>query len=247
MMPGIILASGYGSLRRCGYPKTLEPVGDKPMLARIVETAISAGVTDLVVVVNPHSGDKIRGALAGYHGLRFAVQPDRRGAADAIMHGINALPASRDCVVLYGDMPLWRSDTVWRLMHSHLRHGAALSLAPAPLDRALAPELDRYGRVLRDCRGRVCAVVDPRDVTSSEVNPSLWAFDTNWFCRKLGAIPAVPRGDMHPPERSPQPLVELAHNHGSLIGETAVYDPREALGVNSAEELERIRKIASST
>ena len=254
-LPALVLASGYGSFQGNGtaIPKVVELLGNRPMIARIVETVLEAGFDPCIVVVNPLFSEKVKEAIslaAGAEGkVRFVVQPERRGSADAVER---ALPILRelgvtDFIVVYGDMPFWKCETMHALASGHTRHGAVLSMV------SVAREADPvcfnwYGRIVRDNAGQVSRVVEWKDATSEElalptVNPSIWGLNVRWFSENVRRVVPCERGDGRPPERYLPPLIQMAHDENQPVFEFPLTDHIQALGVNTLEELERARSV----
>ena len=246
---GIILASGYGALN--GRPKVVEPIGDRPMIIRCVASAITARLSPVVIVVNALNREEIQSVVTSYFRSKricFALQPERTGAADATLRGLAKLNGKRtgDFAIIFGDMPLWRAETIRQVVDLRARKQATVAMATVSLDSPHPKEVERFGRVIRDGDGLISRIVEPAEAVPEElrattVNPSLYAFETDWFERHaLLPAPHV-RHDGYPAEHYLPPLVGLAVSQWLRIAEHTLCDPEEALGVNTPEELARVR------
>ncbi|MCL5666331.1 MAG: sugar phosphate nucleotidyltransferase [Patescibacteria group bacterium] len=252
----IIPAAGFGSF--CpdrSVTKVVADVGNgELMINRIVRTVKQTGVIgSLVVVIGDRSknqfGDQIRQALrsAGHIDVKFAVQPDRFGAADAVARGLKCLNGEDHLLVTLGDMGAWTSETMTRLIEAHLRDGkAAISLVtvtPPPGD----PIAD-YGRIARDGQGGILSVFEPDEMEGRElagvktVNPSLYVFNRRWFENNFRDIKPVSKDGLTAERHLPK-LLKIARGQGAKIIEIPVADHNEARGVNNAAQLERLRQI----
>jgi len=253
----VVIAAGYGSVSKengSPFPKVLEAVGGKSMVIRAIKVVRESGLGPCVVVVNPESGNLIVSECerAGITGIHYEVQPERTGTADALSLSIPWLHGRgiTDFVATYADMPLWTPETVALLAKAHIASRAVISKVTVKRTRRF-PELDRYGRVLRDGNGHIARVVEidranPQELKAKSVNPSLWAWNGIWFLNHVRRVKPVPRGDGRPAERHLPPLVGVAYEEGEWIMEVPLANPAEALGVNNAAELARVRVIAEA-
>lgn len=253
----IIPAAGFGSV--CPDRSASKVVADtmgEPMICRVARTVKEAGLSgSLVVVVGCSSknayANQIRDVLrlAGHTDVRFAVQPDRFGAADAVSRGITCLNGEGHFLVTFPDMPAWRLETHRRLVEAHLADRAVITMATI-----CPPEGDpvqTYGRIARDADGQIIAVFEPSELNGRKltgvktVNPSLYVFRRSWYEANFNLIPPVSKGDGYPAERHLPKFLPIAHRQGAKILEVPVEDYREALGVNNYEELKRVREVLS--
>jgi bifunctional UDP-N-acetylglucosamine pyrophosphorylase/glucosamine-1-phosphate N-acetyltransferase len=228
--------------------------GGELMISRIVRCVKQAGVTGSIVVVigdsrkNPY-GEQIRQALtsAGHADVKFAIQPDRLGAADAVVRGLEQLDGETHILVTFGDMPLWRPETFGRLVTAHLLQKAHISMVTVRPPHGHPTE--RYGRIARDGGGRILAAFEPSELREGQlqgavsVNPSLYVFERVWFEANWNLIPPVDKGDGFQPEFHLPKLLPIAHEKGFKISEVRLEDPSEALGVNTPEDLAEVQEV----
>ncbi len=154
----IILAAGAGKRMKSVLPKVLQPVAGRPMLAHVIDTARQlqpAGIH----VVHGHGGEAVRAAFAGQDDLNWAEQAQQLGTGHAVQQAMPAIPDTTQVLVLYGDVPLIRADTLRALLHD------------APRLAVLVAELDAptgYGRIVRDAEGKVAAIVEQKDADAEQ-------------------------------------------------------------------------------
>src|SRR5690606_17823067 len=149
----VILAAGEGKRMKSALPKVLQRVGGRPMLAHVVDTARAlrpAGIH----VVHGHGGEAVRAAFAGHDDLHWVEQAQQLGTGHAVQQAMPAIPDGAEVLVLYGDVPLTRPDTLRRLLEAE---GLLRVLVAEPDDPT------GYGRVIRDPQGKVKAIVEHRD------------------------------------------------------------------------------------
>jgi bifunctional UDP-N-acetylglucosamine pyrophosphorylase/glucosamine-1-phosphate N-acetyltransferase len=181
----VILAAGQGKRMYSARPKVLQPLAGRPLLAHVVDTARAIRPAAIHVVYG-HGGEEVRAAFAEDADLKWALQAEQLGTGHALMQAMPAIPDDRRVLVLYGDVPLIRAQTLERLAAG----GAAgkLTLLTARVDDATG-----YGRVLRNGHGEVTRIVEHNDATDderrvNEINTGLIAFDARALRRYLGNL-----------------------------------------------------------
>lgn len=159
----VILAAGQGTRMKSALPKVLHPVAGRPMVAWAVKAARDLGARD-VVVVTGHGAERVEQALSG-QGVKFARQEQQLGTGHAFLCGVDALASQGDAdvLVLYGDTPLLRPETLRGLLDDHRERGSALTILTGEL-----PDATGYGRIIRDASGNVERIVEQKDTTPEE-------------------------------------------------------------------------------
>jgi bifunctional UDP-N-acetylglucosamine pyrophosphorylase/glucosamine-1-phosphate N-acetyltransferase len=155
----VILAAGQGKRMQSNLPKVLQPLAGKPLLQHVLLTAQQLQPAALHVVYG-HGGDQVRAAFANQP-LQWALQAEQRGTGHALLQAMPAIPDDHQVLVLYGDVPLLRADTLRELLA--LAANEQLALLTVQLGNPTG-----YGRVLRDARGRVRAIVEEKDATAAQ-------------------------------------------------------------------------------
>lgn len=158
----VILAAGQGTRMKSALPKVLHPVAGRPMVAWAVKSARELGARN-VVVVTGHGAEKVEAALEG-SGVTFARQDQQLGTGHAFLCGVDALGAQdADVLVLYGDTPLLRTETLRALIDDHRARGGAFTILSGELADATG-----YGRIVRSADGTVERIVEQKDATEAE-------------------------------------------------------------------------------
>ncbi|WP_165857162.1 bifunctional UDP-N-acetylglucosamine diphosphorylase/glucosamine-1-phosphate N-acetyltransferase GlmU [Marinobacter sp. JSM 1782161] len=155
----VILAAGEGSRMKSSLPKVLHPVAGKPMLHHVIDTARSLDAAGIHVVIG-HGADKVRASISDDN-LHWALQEQQLGTGHAVAQALPDVPEDARVLVLYGDVPLIRSETL-----SHLAgqvSETALGLLTVEL-----PDPDGYGRIVRDDGGNVQAIVEQKDASDDQ-------------------------------------------------------------------------------
>ena len=184
----IILAAGVGTRMRSRTPKPLHPICGRPMLLHVVHALESVRPRSTVVVVG-HGGDLVSEETERlapvWAGVRFAEQVQQNGTGDATAVGMTRLDGDDyddDSVVLVlpGDTPLLRSETLAELVRSHDENRNAATILTSTLD-----DPSGYGRVVRAGDGRVLRVVEQRDASPEELDIKEWNTGVYAFRRDL--------------------------------------------------------------
>jgi len=153
----VILAAGLGKRMHSDLPKVLHPLAGKPLLAHVVATARSLK-PGLICIVYGHGGERVRAAL-GQDDLIWAKQEPQLGTGHALAQALPHLNPKVPTLVLYGDVPLIRAETLGSLCQAA---GKGLALLTVELDDPRG-----YGRIIRS-RGAIRRIVEEKDATKAE-------------------------------------------------------------------------------
>ena len=154
----IILAAGEGKRMRSTRPKVLQPIAGRPMLAQVIAAARALQPAGIHVVYG-HGGEQVRQAFADQPDLHWAEQEKQLGTGHAVEQAMPGVPDAATVLVLYGDVPLIRSETLRRLLAAPGR----LAVLVAELEDPTG-----YGRIVRDAEGRVAAIVEQKDADAEQ-------------------------------------------------------------------------------
>jgi len=154
----IILAAGEGKRMKSARPKVLQPIAGRPMLAHVIDAARALRPAGIHVVYG-HGGEQVRAAFAAQVDLAWAEQAQQLGTGHAVQQAVPAIPDGAKVLVLYGDVPLIRSETLQRLLTAE---GRLAVLVAEPEDPA------GYGRIVRDAAGKVAAIVEHKDADDEQ-------------------------------------------------------------------------------
>lgn len=234
----IILCAGKGSRMGGERQKTLLPVLGTPM-ARHVAAAVSAAKPSKTVAVVGFEADKVIKTLSACPWpVEFAVQKNRSGTGGAARAALEKIRARRgDAVVINGDMPAVTGALVRKLVRSHKKSGAAVTVVTAETENPRG-----YGRIVRGAGGKVKKIAEEADATPEEkrlreINAGIYCFKLPFLhtaAGKLGNKNAL--GEYYITD-----LVEAALSHGETANTVTVNavraDFEEVAGVNTPEEL----------
>lgn len=173
----VIMAAGKGTRLKSKRAKVLHEIAGQPLLAHVIKAAQKIVPAEDVYVVIGHQADKVRSAIEPM-GVKFVLQADQRGTGHAIMCAREEVSAYQNLLVLSGDVPLIRTETIARVRDFHLSRQAAMTILTAePADPF------GYGRIIRTANGsdKVKAIVEQKSLSKSqqkerEINSGIYAF-----------------------------------------------------------------------
>lgn len=225
----VILAAGQGTRMHSRLPKVLHPVGDRPMLTHVVDTAHHLD-SETIHVVYGHGGDRVRETLS-HLAVNWVLQEEQLGTGHAVQQAMAHIPDSATVLVLYGDVPLVSEPTLQPLVKAAREGNVALLTA-------VMQDPTGYGRVLRDEHGAVRSVVEEKDATEAqraidEINTGLLA------CRadRLRVWLARVDNDNVQAEYYLPDIIELAVADGIPVLPVPAVTAEEAMGVNNKLQL----------
>jgi bifunctional UDP-N-acetylglucosamine pyrophosphorylase/glucosamine-1-phosphate N-acetyltransferase len=226
-LAAIVMAGGLGTRMKSATPKHLHPILGRRMVDWVIAAARGAGVTRVVVVASPDSA-------GSYDGLEVAVQETPLGTGDAVRSARAALEDSGgDVLVLNGDVPALRPETVRALVETHRSEKAAATvLAFGPADARA------YGRIVRDGDGRLARIVEARDASPAElalteVNSGIYVFSGPKLWPVLDRLePKNAQGELYVTD-----TLGLLVGDGDTVAVHAADDPFEVEGINTRAEL----------
>ena len=228
------MAAGKGTRLRSRRPKVLHEVGGKALLRYVIATARELAANEDIYVIVGHQADRVREAVATT-GVQFIDQKEQRGTGHAIQCARDAISMYEHILVLSGDVPLIKPETLQRLMTLHLAQGAAMTILTAqPANPA------GYGRVIRSSMElpAVEAIVEQKALTPEqqsvrEINSGIYAFEV---APLLANLDKMSTNNAHG-EYYLTDMAGLLHAAGEKVAALMAADPIEVLGANTIAEL----------
>ncbi len=155
----VILAAGQGTRMRSAQPKVLHALAGKPLVQHVIETAQRLGAAAIHTVVG-HGAGQVQGRLAQLP-TRWVMQEQQLGTGHAVAQALPGIADDSRVLVLYGDVPLARAETLAQLLQAA---GDGVALLTVEL-----PDPTGYGRILRDAHGAIRAIVEQKDATPEQL------------------------------------------------------------------------------
>src|SRR5918994_1748623 len=155
----VILAAGQGKRMKSDLPKVLQPLAGRPILSHVVQAA-KALRADAIHIVYGHGGDQVRTTLAD-EPVSWALQAEQLGTGHAVAQAMPAIPDDHQVLILYGDVPLVRTQTLQQLVEQSSERSIGLMTV-------VLADPSGYGRVVRDGAGNVVRIVEQKDANTKE-------------------------------------------------------------------------------
>jgi len=226
----VVLAAGRGTRMRSELPKPLVRLAGRPIVVRLVDAIVAAGIDDIVVVVG-YGADQVRAALP--QGVRTVLQTVRDGTAGAVDCARQAAADADEVLVFVGDSPLVSATSIRRLVRERRRRGV-----PAAFLTATFPSPLPYARVIRSVDGSVADCIEERDCTPEQV--AVREYMTSHYAFSGSALwPALSRVAPHPEtgERYLTHVLGLLIADGGRVETVAAERWQELVGLNTPEEV----------
>jgi len=231
----IILAAGKGTRMRSGMAKVLHRAGGRTLLEHVIRACRRLKPLRLIAVVG-HQAEQV-GAVATSLGAQAVVQQPQRGTGHAVQMARRAIPKSAKlAVIVPGDAPLLRAETLASLLDAHRRGNAVATILSADLD-----DPGEYGRIVRDAEGRVEAIVEQKAATPEqrairEVNSSIYCFTLE----KLWPLLAALRPENAHHELYLTDVIALLRQRNERVLAQIAADSNEILGCNTRAHLAEV-------
>jgi bifunctional UDP-N-acetylglucosamine pyrophosphorylase/glucosamine-1-phosphate N-acetyltransferase len=229
----VILAAGLGTRMKSRKAKVLHRAGGRYLIEHVLRTAQALAPPARIFVVVGHQSAEVRAALQT-PGIGFIEQSEQKGTGHALMVAADTLSRlDGRLVILYGDCPLVRPQTLAGLVAAQQSSDAAGAILTAVMDDPTG-----YGRVLRDRDGHVTGVVEqragtPEQLAIKEANMGLYCYRAATFWKHIQDLqPNNPAREYYLTD-----MVEILHRAGHAITAYCIEDESEVLGINDRAEL----------
>jgi bifunctional UDP-N-acetylglucosamine pyrophosphorylase/glucosamine-1-phosphate N-acetyltransferase len=234
-----ILAAGKGTRLKSQLPKVLHQIGGKPLLQHVIDAAKQiVPVKDIFAVVG-HEAERVKDAVV-HSGIGFVLQTEQRGTGHALMMSREALAGYDHVLVLSGDAPLVRAETIAQLRDYHLQQSAAMTLLSA-----LPPDPFGYGRVLRKSKTSplVTEIVEEKALTPKQRKAKLREINAGFYA--FAVKPLYAHIDRLETENTHKEfyltdMAAILSKAKSKVVAIPVADDMEVAGINTRVELARL-------
>lgn len=237
----IILAAGKSTRMKSAIPKVLHPLCGRPMLGYVLDLVKGLKPKQVVAVLG-HQQELVRKVLP--KGVKIAIQKKLIGTADAVKTGLSALKGFKgDVLILYGDAPLLKKDTLKKLLDYHSINNVDATLLTAELKKPFG-----YGRIMRDKLFSICGIVEEKDADEvqkdiKEINTGIMVFKKDALNKNLKYI----RANNRKKEYYLTDIVGILAKKNYLVDGVKAQDAQEALGINTRAELAKANSVMQKT
>ncbi len=237
----IILAAGKGSRMQKSLAKVLIPIAGKPTLEYVLDVAEKLKPTRTVVVVG-HQADRVQEIFSN-RDIEFVLQEEQLGTGHAARQTEQTLANFEGYIlVLCGDMPLLKAETLERLLQQHKESSAKCSV----LTLKSKPDND-FGRIIRDVNGSFLRIVEYRDASAEEknvdeFNSGVYCFDKSLFFK---ALPCIGDGNVQK-EYYLTDTLEYSVKCGFPVASVQTVDTDEIIGINTPDDLRRAEQLLNT-
>jgi UDP-N-acetylglucosamine pyrophosphorylase len=234
----LILAAGKGTRMKSDLPKVLHPVLGKPMLGYVIELAREVASEKTVAIIG-HGRDLVKAQTAEY-GIAYAIQDPQLGTGHAVMQAEQNLNGfAGNVLVLSGDVPLLKAETVRALLAEHEKTNAVATVLTTILDNPFG-----YGRIIRNAAGFVTKTVEQKDASDAEkeikeINSGIYVFEKENLFRALKRITNHnAQKEYYLPD-----VFNIFFSEQKKIAAVVCKNPDEIRGVNTPEQLAEVEAV----
>jgi len=226
-----ILAAGKGTRMKSSKPKVLHPIAGRPMLRHLVSTVQSLNINNVHVVVGS-GADEVKQSFQN-DDIDFVLQLEQKGTGHAVMQALPHLDESKRVLILLGDAPLLKAETIEQMLKCECDLGVLTVIQANPFN---------YGRIIRQ-HDQIIEIVEEKDAGDeqrqiSEVNTGVMIADVKKLSRWLDRItPENSQGELLLTD-----IVKVANSDGDVVKGIVAADPIEVQGVNDFEQLSQLER-----
>ncbi len=234
----LVLAAGLGTRMKSSRAKVLHEVLSKPMVLHVMDTVKTLDLDQTYVVVG-HQREKVAELVNEYQ-AKCIIQEEQLGTGHAVLSAEKELHSIGGTVlILSGDVPLIRVETLQAMLAGHIRNKPVLTLMTTTLD-----DPANYGRIMRNSQGKLLEIIEEKDATDeqkkiSEINAGIYCVEVEFLFDALKKVTTDNKqGEMYLTD-----IVKIAINAGLQVDIFSVASSEEVLGINSRNELAEANKF----
>ncbi len=233
----IILAAGKGERMKSELPKVLHCLCGRPLVSYVLSLVKDLKIKSKVAVVG-YKHEKVRAHLGG--DIKVAVQEKLLGTADAVRKALALLKGFHGTtLILYGDIPLLKKETIDKLIKRHRDVGASATFLTAKMEKPQG-----YGRVLRDKYSTMCGIIEEKDADDfqkdiKEINTGIACFDKDKLVEALKSV----KLNKKKKEYYLTDVIGILYSKNELVETVDLSDACEGMGINSQKELAKAARV----
>jgi bifunctional UDP-N-acetylglucosamine pyrophosphorylase/glucosamine-1-phosphate N-acetyltransferase len=230
----IVLAAGRGKRMGSDLPKVLLQVCNRPMISYILDALKKLGIEKPIAVISK-TGGIVKETLGD--AAEYALQEEQLGSGNAVASARDAARGAKHVIIMCGDSPLFRIETIRSLMETHLKEGATVTMLSCNLDDPTG-----YGRIVRNESGEITGIVEEKLANAEqkaikEINGGCYAFDGGWLWENIDLMSKNEVGEYCLTE-----MVDIAVKQRLKVSAIPA-DREELIGANTPEQLKVLEEI----
>ncbi|WP_432667515.1 bifunctional UDP-N-acetylglucosamine diphosphorylase/glucosamine-1-phosphate N-acetyltransferase GlmU [Wukongibacter baidiensis] len=237
MLMSIVLAAGAGTRMKSKLPKVLHKVAGVSMIEHVLDIVEHVNCNKKVVVIG-HGADEVKKAIE-HRDAKFVLQSERLGTGHAVMQAEEEIPEEGNVIVLYGDTPLIREESLEKFISFHQDNDFTASVLTTDMDDPTG-----YGRIIRDDKDQVIAIVEEKDASKEqknikEINSGIYCFKAMDLKKSLSKLDNKnSQGEYYITD-----VIEILNNENKRVSAFKLEDHTEIMGVNSRRQLADAERI----
>jgi len=226
----IVLAAGFGKRMKSKLPKVLHKVCGKTLIDNVLDVVEEIAETPTVVI--GHNAELVEKQIC-HKSLNFALQEEQLGTGHAVMSAKEFIPTEGNVLVLYGDTPLLRKETLQSFIEFHEKNECKVSVMTTKMQ-----DPSGYGRIVRDAEGNFEKIVEDKDANDiekaiDEINSGTCCFDAAYLNEALNLL----KNDNSQGEYYLTDAIEIIKEKAGFAGAFILDDPTEVMGINDRLQL----------
>lgn len=237
----LILAAGKGTRMKSDLPKVIHKIKGKELVKFVIDQAKNAGSDDIWLITG-HKSELVEAATAGL-GVKYVLQKEQLGTGHAVMQAEDVLKdASGDVLILCGDVPLLKPETLKKFREHHIDSGAVATVMTTDFEDPFG-----YGRIVKNSDGQIIRIVEQKDASEEEkkireINSGVYIIDKDALFSSLKNISSDNAGR----EYYLTDVIGILKNKNAKVGTFKIRDNNEILGINTIEQLRIAESIIDS-
>ena len=235
----LIMAAGKGTRMKSDKSKLVQKIYDKELVVRVEELAEEIESDEIIAVVG-YLREQVMNALKDKKKVKYVFQEELLGTGHAVMQAKEYLLGRKGkVVILYGDVPILRKETVKKLIAKSIDNKEYATVLSAVYENPTG-----YGRIIRDEGGSIAAIVEEKDASYEqklikEINSGIYCFDIEELLLALDKItPNNAQGEYYLTD-----VIKIMNDKGLKTGTLIVEDDTEILGVNDRMQLDYLSNV----
>jgi UDP-N-acetylglucosamine diphosphorylase/glucosamine-1-phosphate N-acetyltransferase len=234
----LILAAGLGKRMKSDLPKVIHRINGKELVKYVISQATDTGSDEIWLIIG-HKGELVREATKDL-GVNYVEQKEQLGTGHAVMQAENVLEGkSGDILILCGDVPLLRSETLINMRKFHNSSGAVATVLTTEFNDPFG-----YGRIIKDKKGNILRIVEQKDASEEEksvkeINSGVYIIDKNELFSSLKHISSDNAGG----EYYLTDVIGILTGQNKKVSTFLTHDNTEIQGINTIEQLLQAESI----